>query len=137
MGPKKDYPFELITYKLMSHAGGRGANQPWLQEALGVHVKEAWGGWVEINPETAHRLGIHNGEMVWVSSPAGRIRLKARLYPGVAPEVVAVPFEQGHTHYGRWAAGRGENVNRLVAALPPSLAGTMPVGAVRVQITKA
>lgn len=136
-GSEEEYPLSLITYKLMTHAGGRGANQPWLQESLGVHVKEAWEGWVEINPETAHPLGIHDGDMVWLVSPVGRVKLKARLYPGVTPEAVAVPFELGHTHYGRWAAGRGENVNRLVGELPPSLAGTMPVGAVRVKVTKA
>ncbi len=121
----------------MSHAGGRGANQPWLQEALSVHVRESWKGWVEINPETGRRLGIRDGDEVWVKSPAGRIRLKARLYPGVMPEVVAMPFEYGHTHYGRWAAGRGENVNHIISKLPPSLAGTIPVGAVRVQVSKA
>lgn len=137
VGDDKEYPFHLITFKLMSHAGGRGGNQPWLQEALSVHIKESWNGWVEINPETAHHLGIHEGEMVWVTSPAGRVRLKARLYPGIMPHVVAVPFEHGHTHYGRWAAGRGENVNRLVTKLPPSIAGTLPVGAVRVRISKA
>lgn len=132
-----DYPLQLITYKLMSHAGGRGANQPWLQEAMGVHIKEAWRGWVEINPETGRRLGIRDGDIVWVESPADRIKLKARLYPGIMPDVVAVPFEQGHTKYGRWARGRGENVNRLVADLPVSLSGTLPVGATRVRIKKA
>ncbi|MFQ5892815.1 MAG: molybdopterin-dependent oxidoreductase, partial [Nitrospinota bacterium] len=137
VGAEDDYPFHLVTYKLMTHAGGRGANQPWLQEALSVHIQGAWNSWVEINPETAHRLGIHDGETVWVESPAARIRLKARLYPGVMPHVVAVPFEHGHTHYGRWAAGQGENPNRLVPTLPPSIAGTIPVGAVRVRVAKA
>jgi anaerobic selenocysteine-containing dehydrogenase len=137
VGDEKEYPLHLITYKLMSHAGGRGANQPWLQEAISVHIKEAWDGWVEINPETAHEMHIHDGEMVWVSSPAGRVKLKARLYPGMMPHVVAVPFEYGHTHYGRWAAGRGENINHLVPQLPPSLAGTMALGAVKVKVTKA
>jgi anaerobic selenocysteine-containing dehydrogenase len=75
--------------------------------------------------------------MVWVSSPAGRVKLKARLYPGMMPHVVAVPFEYAHTHYGRWAAGRGENINHLVPQLPPSLAGTMALGAVKVKVTKA
>jgi anaerobic selenocysteine-containing dehydrogenase len=137
VGDPKSYPFHLVTYKLMNHAGGRGANQPWLQEPISVHLRELWNGWVEINPETAHRLGIKDGEEVWVESPPGRIRLRARLYPGVGPDVVAVPFEHGHTHYGRWAAKRGQNVNNLIGRLPPSLAATLPVGAVRVRLKKA
>jgi anaerobic selenocysteine-containing dehydrogenase len=42
----------------------------------------------QINPETAKNLGIEDGDWMWIESPRGRIKQKARLYPGVDPRVV-------------------------------------------------
>ena len=43
---------------------------------------------VEINPETAAALGISDGDWVSIESPYGKVRLKARLFDGIAPDVV-------------------------------------------------
>ena len=43
---------------------------------------------VEINPETAAGLAIRDGEWVWVESPHAKVKLKARLFDGIAPDVV-------------------------------------------------
>lgn len=43
---------------------------------------------VEIHPDTATALGISEGDWVWVESPHGKVRLKARLFDGIAPDVV-------------------------------------------------
>ncbi len=45
---------------------------------------------VEIHPETAGRLSIREGDWVWIESPRGRIRQRARLSPGIDPRVVSV-----------------------------------------------
>ncbi|HSF82108.1 MAG TPA: molybdopterin-dependent oxidoreductase [Anaerolineales bacterium] len=133
-----EYPFYLNTYKLMAHAEGRGANAPWLQEKLGLHVRRSWDAWVEINPETAASLGIGEDEWVWVESTLGeKIKLKAVLYPGARPDTVNIPFGQGHRSYGRWAKDRGENPNRIIADEYDRVAGTAGWYATRVKITKA
>jgi len=133
-----EYPFYLNTYKLMTHAEGRGANAPWLQEKLGLHVRRYWDAWVEINPETATSLGIQENEWVWVESPLGeKIKLKAVLYPGARPDTVNIPFGQGHRSYGRWANQRGENPNWIIANEYDRIAGTAGWYATRVKITKA
>jgi anaerobic selenocysteine-containing dehydrogenase len=43
---------------------------------------------VEINSETADRLGIADGDWVSVESPHAKVRLKAKLFDGIAPDVV-------------------------------------------------
>ncbi len=43
---------------------------------------------VEIHPEAAARLGISDGDWVYLESPYGRVRLKASLFDGIAPDVV-------------------------------------------------
>lgn len=137
VGGEDEFPFFLNTYKLMTHAEGRGANAPWLQEKLGLHVKRRWKTWVEINPESAARLGIADGDWVWVESHLKRrIRLQAVLYPGARPDTVNIPFEQGHRGYGRWADGWGENPNWIIADAYDALAGTAAWFATRVKVYK-
>jgi anaerobic selenocysteine-containing dehydrogenase len=46
---------------------------------------------LEINAETAAKLGIKQGDMVNVESPRGSIRIKAELSEDIHPSVVSVP----------------------------------------------
>jgi anaerobic selenocysteine-containing dehydrogenase len=137
-GDEREFPFFLNSYKLMTHAEGRGANTPWLQEKLGLHVKRGWNVWVEINPESAASLGISENDWVWVESSLGeRIKVQAVLYPGARPDTVNIPFEQGHRGYGRWAEDRGQNPNWLIANEMDRMAGTAASYATRVKVYKA
>ncbi len=43
---------------------------------------------VQINPETAAGLGISEGDWVWVESPHAKVRLKVKLFDGIASDVV-------------------------------------------------
>ncbi|MFQ6016211.1 MAG: molybdopterin dinucleotide binding domain-containing protein, partial [Anaerolineae bacterium] len=132
-----EYPFFLNTYKLMTHAEGRGANSPLLQEMLGLHVNKKWDSWVEINPESAKELGIGDGDWVWLESSLGeKIKARAKLYPGARPDTVNVPFELGHRAYGRWADGRGTNPNWLVVNEYDRLGGTAAWFSTRVKVYK-
>ncbi len=139
-GDPKRYPLLLNTYKLMTHAEGRGANVPWLQEIHGVHLAHAgtrWDSWIEINPRTARRLGIKDGQKVWVESEVGRIKTRARLTPGALPDVVNMPFEQGHRAYGRWARERGANPNWILVNEADRLGGLAAFFSTRVRVYRA
>lgn len=127
----------LISPKLITHAEGRGANQPWLQESFSVHVKEAWDTWIEINPHTAAKRGIGNKEMVWVESPAGKIQVRAKLFPGCPPEVVVIPFENGHKAGGRWAKNRGVHPNYIMANLTDPVSGQHAYNDTMVKVYKS
>jgi anaerobic selenocysteine-containing dehydrogenase len=43
---------------------------------------------VQINPETAAGLGISDGDWVAVESPYAKVKLRAKLFDGIAPDVV-------------------------------------------------
>jgi molybdopterin-containing oxidoreductase family iron-sulfur binding subunit len=121
----------------MTLTGGRNANQPWLQEIAGPHLFERWKTWVEINPETAKRLGVSDGDWVWVESPHGKIKVKVRLYKGAMPEVANIPFGLGHRSGGRWAARLGANPYRLLQDELDPLTGQPINGLTRMKIYKA
>jgi len=135
-GDESEYPFHLRTFQLITYTERWGANIPWLQEIYGLYVQEKWDSWVELNPETAHELGIHDGDRVRVESSHGSIELRARLWPGTPPEVASIPLGQGHTAGGRWAENRGANPNKLVALLTDPLSGELATQSTRVRVRK-
>ena len=92
-----------------------GANKPWLQELPDPTTTVMWNTWVEINPETAHELGLANDDVVKVISEVGEVEAYVYLYPAIRPDTIAMPFGQGHTAYGRYAENRGVNPANLIA----------------------
>ncbi|HMV97880.1 MAG TPA: molybdopterin dinucleotide binding domain-containing protein, partial [Anaerolineales bacterium] len=73
-----------------------------------------WNTWIEVNPETAHELGLHNDDVVKVISEFGELQAYVYLYPAIRPDTIAIPFGQGHTAYGRYAENRGANPANLL-----------------------
>jgi anaerobic selenocysteine-containing dehydrogenase len=75
---------------------------------------------VEINPKTAQELNVNEGDWVWIETPRGKIRQKAKLTQGVDPRVVHIehgwwfPEEPGPEH-GVWKS----NANLLTNSGPP------------------
>lgn len=133
-GDSETYPFHLLPYPSTVLSDGRGANQPFLQEAPDPMTTVAWNTWVEINPETGAELGVGDGDVVKVSSAQGEIEATVYLYPAIRPDTVAIPIGQGHTDYGRFANGRGSNVIELLAPLTGESTGALAWAATRVQI---
>jgi hypothetical protein len=57
------------------------------------------------------------------------------LYPAIRPDVIAMPFGQGHTSYGQFAAGRGVNPAD-VFGLHFNKAGDLAFAVMKVEIRK-
>jgi hypothetical protein len=95
--------------------GEAGANKPWLQELPDPTTTVMWNTWVEINPKTAEELGVEDDDVVLILSEAGALEAPVYRYPAIRPDTIAVPFGQGHTAYGRYAAGRGANPADLLS----------------------
>lgn len=134
--PDDAYPFVLTSYKTMTHAEGRGGNQPNLQEMFGVQFDICWQPWVEIHPDDARALGVATGELIWLDTPNGRIQVKVVLHDGTCKGVLNMPFEYGHKAYGRWASMRGMNINRIYGTDEDRLVGGVARFDTRVAISK-
>jgi anaerobic selenocysteine-containing dehydrogenase len=99
---------------------GYGANRPWLQETPNPQTTVMWNTWVELNPQTAAKLGVKSDDVVKIKSQFGEIEAVVYEYPAIHPECAAIPFGQGHTALGRYAANRGSNpVDLLPFSAPP------------------
>ena len=115
--------------------GEAGANKPWLQELPDPTTTVMWNTWVEINPETAKEMGIEDDDVVRIVSEAGEIKASVYKYPAIRPDTIAVPFGQGHTAYGEFAAGRGVNPADILGA-HFNEAGDLAFAGMKVKIVK-
>ena len=105
--------FTVIPFESLKLGDGRGANRPWLQELPDPLSTVMWGSWAEIATADAGRLGIRTGDIVRLTGTAADIELPAIVLPTVRPGCIGVPVGGGHADYGRYARGRGVNVNAL------------------------
>lgn len=126
--------FHLLVYPspILAEAG---ANKPWLQEIPDPMTTVMWNTWLEINPKTAEELGLHNDDVVRVVSPFGAVEVSVYKYPAIRPDVVAIPFGQGHTAYGRYAENRGVNPADLLGILLNG-AGDLAFAGIKVRLEK-
>ena len=93
----------LVVYPHPFIGDGRGANKPWLQEIPDPVTKICWQTVAEMNPGTAERMGLANGDLVTVRTAAGSLTLPVLRYPGIQRDTVAIATGRGHTHAGRYA----------------------------------
>ena len=135
-GDESEYPFVLHPFLTATFLDGRGANLPWLQELPDPLTSVVYGSWAELNPATASELGIEEGDVLELTSPAGSMRVPALIFPAIRPGVVGVPVGQGHGSYGRYAANRGANPIQIVDMQTGDQAGDLAWAATRVKLRK-
>jgi anaerobic selenocysteine-containing dehydrogenase len=135
-GDAKEYPLYLYIYQPLTLSNNHGADQPWFQEAMGFHLNMTWDSWAEVNPDTASELEIEDNDLIWVESDFGKLRVRAKIYPGAMPNVVSIPYGLGHKALGRWAKNRGINPIELIPTDFDELTGLAARYSARVKIYK-
>ncbi len=126
----------LLPYVSSAFLDGSLAHLPWLQEMPDPMTSAMWSSWVEINPSTAMKLGIGDGDIVDVVSTRGSVRLAAVITPGIAPDIVAIPAGQGHRTFTRFASGRGASPVDVISPMTVDRVGSIAWAATRVKIAR-
>ncbi|MFQ5679982.1 MAG: 4Fe-4S dicluster domain-containing protein, partial [Gemmatimonadota bacterium] len=124
----------LVVYPTLQFYDGRGANRSWMQELPDPVTQNVWNSWVELHPDRAGELGVRHGDVVEVRGGAGAVRAPAYLYPGIRRDAVAIPIGQGHTAYGRHAAGRGVNPLDLLPGETDETSGALAFAGTTVEV---
>jgi anaerobic selenocysteine-containing dehydrogenase len=137
LGEKEKYPLLLLPYQPLMVVENGSQNYPWAQEIFLPMQGIGWGTPVEMNSETAKNLKLHDGNVVWVESPFQKIKARLKCSEGVHPNVVAIPFGQGHYSYGTWQRGIGVNPNDIIGVDYDTLSGQAAFFNTRVKVYKA
>jgi molybdopterin-containing oxidoreductase family iron-sulfur binding subunit len=108
-----------------------------MQEIPHPVTKLAWNSWVELSFATAEKLGVVFGDLLAISTPAGRV--EASVFPrgGIRDDAIALPIGQGHRvgHYASMAGDgapgepRGANVIELLPAKADAAGSRVWLGA--------
>ncbi len=88
-----DYPFWLLTARSMLYAWGSNAGVPLMHEAASHTLGDTR---VQLNRKTAERLGIKDEDEIWIESPYGKMKGKAKPREGIRPDCLLVTGMHGH-----------------------------------------
>jgi anaerobic selenocysteine-containing dehydrogenase len=130
----REYPLVLSTGgRLPYYFHSQYRQVPWLRKMQPYPF-------VQIHPETAGKLGISEGDWVWIETPRGRIKQVAWLFEGIDPRVVVVQAswwypEDPSPDHGLWKS----NANVLTDNGPPydPAIGSTSLRALLCRISKA
>lgn len=132
-----DFPYHFLTFQQLVNPGGRGAHLPLVQELNGLHSREYYNSWAELNPETAARLGLHEDDAIHIISPKGRLTAKVKIVPTVMPEVVMMPFGLGRRPLAAGEEKIGIDPYEILVDDADSMSGLPSRMSTKVRIEKA
>ena len=135
-GEASEFPFHFLPYASLQFGDGSSAHLPWLQEMPDPLTSAMWSSWVEVNPQTAERLQLAQGDLVDITSSQGTVRAPVMIFPGLAPDVIAMPVGQGHETFTRYASNRGVNPIAILAPATEPETGALAWAATRVKIAR-
>lgn len=130
------YPLHLQPFRCNTLLNEDAVNTPAMLEMAGFRNYQKWDSWIEMNPTTAARYGIQDGERIWVESIRGKVKIKAKLFSGIKPDVIAIPLGMGHT-VGRFSRNNGVNPLEIVSPKSNVIEGTFAISSTRVKVYKA
>lgn len=89
----KDWPLTIITYKGALQSHSRLPSNYVLRQIMPDNG-------IQVAAEDARRLGISDGEKVWVVTPHGKRKGTTRVVEGIRPGVITFNVGYGHWGYG-------------------------------------
>jgi anaerobic selenocysteine-containing dehydrogenase len=135
-GDESFYQLLLVPYDSMRLASGYVGSPPFLVKALEDSILKGNDVLVEINPATAKKLGLSNGQYATLSTPIASGRVKVYFFDGIMPGVVAIPRGLGHTGDNKFLAGKGLNYNALCAPVEDPASGLDAAWGIRAKLAK-
>jgi molybdopterin-containing oxidoreductase family molybdopterin binding subunit len=107
------FDFYAFYYRDIVHTNSFTMENPWLDEAarLAPHSYA-----ISINAEVGRRMGLHDGDLVWVENERGRkVQGPVNLTQGIHPEGLGIAACAGHWGEGMPVArGKGVFFNELL-----------------------
>ena len=87
---------EIVLRPCPKMAGGRFANNSWMQEIPDPLTKLSWDNAALVSMATAQRLGVDNGDMLAITASGSTVEIPAWILPGLPDESITI-----HLGWGR------------------------------------
>ncbi|UCE82738.1 MAG: molybdopterin-dependent oxidoreductase [Deltaproteobacteria bacterium] len=135
-GDTNTYPLVLVPYESMAITNGPVANPPFMTKLLFDFQLKGNDSFVEINPETAGRAGLREGDRVELQTERGTVKVRVHLTQAARPGVVFIPTGLGHTAFDSFIKGKGVNANEILVVRQEQITGLATWWDTRVKISK-
>jgi anaerobic selenocysteine-containing dehydrogenase len=135
-GDESFYPLLLVPYDSMRLTSGYVGSPPFLIKAVEDTILQGDDVVLEVNPATAKKLGLSDGQSAMLSTSKGSGRVKIRFFEGIMPGLVAIPRGLGHTGYDKFLAGKGINYNAVSEPVEDPATGLNAAWGVRAKLSK-
>jgi anaerobic selenocysteine-containing dehydrogenase len=136
-GDESFYPLLLVPYDSMRLASGYVGSPPFLIKALEDTILQGNDVLLEVNPATAKKMGLSNGQNATLSTSKGSGKVKVTFFDGIMPGVIAIPRGLGHTGYDKFLAGKGIHYNTLSEPVEDPATGLNAAWGIRAKLSKA
>ncbi|MBF0459251.1 MAG: molybdopterin-dependent oxidoreductase [Nitrospirae bacterium] len=103
--PTDEFPLYLVNYKQAEHTHTRTHNTDWLMEMKPDNP-------LLINSATASKLGLKDGDAIWIESPFAKAKGTVQVTERIHPEVVSLQHGYGHWAMGEIARGAMNKLNK-------------------------
>jgi anaerobic selenocysteine-containing dehydrogenase len=120
----------------MAITNGPVANPPFMTKLLFDFQLKGNDSFVEINPETAGRAGLKEGDRVELQTERGTVKVRVHLTQAARPGVVFIPTGLGHTAFDSFIKGKGVNANEILVVRQEQITGLATWWDTRVKISK-
>ncbi len=136
-GDQAALPLILVPYETMQLWNGYIGDPPFVIKIVPDTVLTGNDGYIEVNPVTAGKLGLREGQAARLTTPYGTAGVRVHLFNGIMPGVVALPRGLGHTAHSRFLAGKGVNVNTLIGSVEDAASGYDAAWGIMAKLDKA
>ncbi len=115
----------LIPSDSMRIAGNRIGSPPFLMKTVSENVLLDNDILVEMNPETAKKCKVSEGNYAILKTPRCEYGIKVKIFlsDGIGPDIVSIPRGLGHTAYDKYLANKGINFNQLIGPVEDPASG--------------
>jgi anaerobic selenocysteine-containing dehydrogenase len=117
------YPLLMIPYEMINLASNWVPPPPYLNKTIFDDQLRKDESFAEINPKTAKKYELRDGDRVLIISPVGEARVRVRFFEGAMPGIVYLPMGFGHTAYDEFSKEKGVNPNWIVHSEKDPLSG--------------
>ena len=122
--PKPEgFNLTIMPENIIAMAENGMGTPPFLIKELGDDVLKGNDIFVQINPITARRLKLKEGDSVILESSLGRVNVRIHICTGVREGVVLIPLGFGHTAFDKFLRDKGVNAHQILEAKKDSISG--------------
>ena len=136
-GDEAKFPLVLIPYDTMRLWNGYIGDPQFVIKTVEDTILKGNDVLVEINPTTAKAIGFQDNSHAVLSTPSGEAKVRIHYYNGMMPGLVGLARGLGHTAFEKNLAGKGANINALMAPVEDPATGFDAAWGIRAKLTRA